>query len=158
MAYGNHSLYNGVPNFAHLFVSLQLGMNPRFEGQTRAQRQGDFTDNFNLPYKNLITFDTGVDSCLYNLFAQSKLCMLCRSCNPFNKFVLEFQHLILILCSLKFSYMVICSQIWASFFFRWLPTELHQRIGKKPSDYCTSNWHLFRVVFIQRSPNFQNYL
>jgi hypothetical protein len=62
MAYGNHSLYNGVPNFAHLFVSLQLGMNPRFEGQTRAQRQGDFTDNFNLPYKNLITFDTGVDS------------------------------------------------------------------------------------------------
>jgi hypothetical protein len=68
MTFGNHSLYNGVPNFAHLFVSLQLGMNPRFEGQTRAQRQGDFTNNSNnLPYKNLITFDTRVDSWLYNV-------------------------------------------------------------------------------------------
>jgi hypothetical protein len=32
--------------------------------------------------------------------------------------------------------------------------ELHQRIGKKHCDYRTSNWHLLRVVFIQRSPNF----
>jgi hypothetical protein len=45
-----------------------LGLNPRFEGQTRAQRQGDFTNNSNnLPYKNLITFDTRVDSWLYNV-------------------------------------------------------------------------------------------
>jgi hypothetical protein len=57
MAYGNHSLYNGTQFcFAHLFVSLQLGMNPRFEGQTRAQRQGDFTNNSKSTYKNLITF------------------------------------------------------------------------------------------------------
>jgi hypothetical protein len=60
MAYGNHSLYNGVPNFAHLFVSLQLGMYRRFEGQTRAQRQGDFTNNSNLPYKNYLRHWSGL--------------------------------------------------------------------------------------------------
>lgn len=149
MTYGNHSLYNGVPKFAHLFVSLQWGMNPRFEGQTRAQRQGDFTNNSNnLPYKNLITFDTRVDSWLYNVMPIlqpiQQICV--RIPTPNNSDPLQLFEI--------FIY-GICIQIWANFFSRWLPAEeLHQRIGKKHCDYHTSNWHLLRVVFIQRSPNF----
>jgi hypothetical protein len=38
-----------VPNFAHILVTLHVGIKQKIEGHTRAQRQDDFTyDNFNL--------------------------------------------------------------------------------------------------------------
>ncbi len=88
-------LYTMVPNFAHLFVSLQLGMNPRFEGQTRAQRQGDFTNNSKSTYKNLITFALeSTHDCTMYLHKASCACYANLATHS-TKFVLEFQHLIL---------------------------------------------------------------
>jgi hypothetical protein len=37
-----------VPNFAHFMVTLKLGRKEKLQGQTRAQRQGDFMDSANV--------------------------------------------------------------------------------------------------------------
>jgi hypothetical protein len=37
---------DGIPNFTYFPVTLKLGMKHGLEDQTKAQRQGDFTDKF----------------------------------------------------------------------------------------------------------------
>jgi hypothetical protein len=37
-------------NFTHFVATLKLGMKHELDGQNRAQRQGDFTDNFHYVY------------------------------------------------------------------------------------------------------------
>jgi hypothetical protein len=37
---------DGIPNFTYFPVAHKLGMKHGLEDQTKAKRQGDFTDNF----------------------------------------------------------------------------------------------------------------
>jgi hypothetical protein len=37
-----------IPNFSHLKATLSLGMKLGLHDQTKAQRQGDFKDNFTI--------------------------------------------------------------------------------------------------------------